>query len=137
MAPAAGLRPKFSARILPVWPGGGRAWRHYHSDIITLNGQIPAMAIDRDTVTRVAFLSRLEIEDAQKDAMTHDLSNILTFVEALNDVDASGVEPMTSVVEAYAPLREDQVNDGGYPDKVLANAPDRVQDFYAVPKVVE
>jgi aspartyl-tRNA(Asn)/glutamyl-tRNA(Gln) amidotransferase subunit C len=95
------------------------------------------MAIDRDTVTRVAFLARLEIDDAQKDAMTHDLSNILTFVEALNDVDASGVEPMTSVVEAYAPLREDKVTDGGYPDKVLKNAPDRVQDFYAVPKVVE
>ena len=95
------------------------------------------MSIDRDTVTRVAFLARLEIDDAQKDAMTQELSDILSFVEVLNEVDASDVEPMTSVVEAYAPLRKDEVSDGGYPDKVLKNAPDRVQDFYAVPKVVD
>lgn len=95
------------------------------------------MSIDRDTVTRVAFLARVDIDDAQKDAMTQDLSNIMKFVEVLNDVDTDGIEPMTSVVEAHAPLREDKVSDGGYPDKVLKNAPDRVQDFYAVPKVVE
>ena len=55
----------------------------------------------------------------------------------MGEVDTDGVSPMTSVIEAVAPKRKDQVTDGGYPDRVIANAPDAIDGFYTVPKVVE
>lgn len=95
------------------------------------------MSLDINTIERISFLSRLKITEEQKETLRYDLSSIIAFVEQLQSVDTTGVQPMTSVVEAFAPQREDIVTDGNYPDKVLVNAPDRVQNFYAVPKVVE
>lgn len=95
------------------------------------------MSIDIQTVERIAYLSRLKIDAQQQQSMSEDLTKILAFVEQLGAVDTTGVQPMTSVVEAFAPLREDQVTDGGYPERILANAPERVQNFFVVPKVVE
>ena len=95
------------------------------------------MALDRQKIDEVAFLARLEIEDAEKDQLVGQLSGIITFCEQLSEIDTNGVEPMTSVIEQNAPLRADKITDGDVSEKVLANAPDRVQDFFAVPKVVE
>lgn len=95
------------------------------------------MSLDRQKVDEVAFLARLAIDEKEKDSLTTELQGILGFVEQLGELDTAGVEEMTSVVEMNAPLRSDAVTDGDKADAVLANAPDRVQDFYAVPKVVE
>jgi aspartyl-tRNA(Asn)/glutamyl-tRNA(Gln) amidotransferase subunit C len=95
------------------------------------------MALDTDTVRRIARLARLHIPDADLEPLAGELSNIIGWVEQLAEVDTVGVEPMTSVVETTPHQREDVVNDGGYPDRVLANAPDRADDFFAVPKVIE
>ena len=95
------------------------------------------MSLDRSTVEKVAQLAKLAIDEEDKDRLAGELSAIIGFVEQLGELDTEGVEPMTSVVEANAPLRNDVVNDGNIPEKVLANAPERVQDFFAVPKVVE
>ena len=95
------------------------------------------MSLDRSTVEKVAQLAKLAIDEEDKDRLAGELSAIIGFVEQLGELDTEGVEPMTSVVEANAPLRDDAVNDGNIPEKVLANAPERVQDFFAVPKVVE
>jgi aspartyl-tRNA(Asn)/glutamyl-tRNA(Gln) amidotransferase subunit C len=95
------------------------------------------MSVDKERVTQIAKLARLRVPDSQQEALAGELNNILTWVEQLGELDTDGIAPMTSVVEVTLPQREDVVNDGGDPEKVLANAPERVQDFYAVPKVVE
>jgi aspartyl-tRNA(Asn)/glutamyl-tRNA(Gln) amidotransferase subunit C len=95
------------------------------------------MSLDRSTVDKVAQLAKLAIDEDDKDRLAGELNAILGFVEQLSELDTTGVKPMTSVVEANAPLRADVVNDGSIPEKVLANAPERVRDFFAVPKVVE
>ncbi|NKB48590.1 MAG: Asp-tRNA(Asn)/Glu-tRNA(Gln) amidotransferase subunit GatC [Alphaproteobacteria bacterium] len=95
------------------------------------------MALDTDTVRRIARLARLHIPDADLEPLAGELSNIIGWVEQLAEVDTDGVAPMTSVVETTPHLRDDVVNDGGYPDRVLANAPDAEGEFFAVPKVIE
>jgi len=95
------------------------------------------MAIDQETVRRIAALARIRVPDAQLAPLAGELNNILGWIEQLSEVDTAGVEPMTSVVEAVAPQRPDAVTDGGDPEKVLANAPQAEGAFYTVPKVVE
>ncbi|MEJ1994204.1 MAG: Asp-tRNA(Asn)/Glu-tRNA(Gln) amidotransferase subunit GatC [Limibacillus sp.] len=95
------------------------------------------MAVDKDTVTKIARLARIRVADEEKEALAGELSQILGFVEQLGEIDTDGVPPMTSVVETKPPLREDKVTDGGYPDKIVANAPEAAENFFAVPKVVE
>jgi aspartyl-tRNA(Asn)/glutamyl-tRNA(Gln) amidotransferase subunit C len=95
------------------------------------------MAIDRDTARRVAHLARIEVAESDLDPLAQELSAILVFMDQLNEVDVTGVEPMTSVTPMSLKWREDVVTDGGYPDRILANAPDAREGFFAVPKVVE
>lgn len=95
------------------------------------------MALDTDTVRRIARLARIHIPDEDLAPLAGELSNIIGWVEQLAEVDTEGVAPMTSVVDMTAPQREDVVNDGGYADRVLANAPGAEEGFFAVPKVIE
>jgi aspartyl-tRNA(Asn)/glutamyl-tRNA(Gln) amidotransferase subunit C len=95
------------------------------------------MSIDIDTARRVAHLARIAVKEDDLPALAAELSNILTFMEQLNEVDVEGVEPMTSVTPMRLKRREDVVTDGGYPEKILSNAPDAREGFFAVPKVVE
>ncbi len=95
------------------------------------------MAVDRATVAQIAKLARIRVPDADLDALAGELSNILTWIEQLSELDTEGVAPMTSVVEMALPKRADAVTDGGYPDKILKNAPEAAHGFFAVPKVVE
>ncbi|MBM3560531.1 MAG: Asp-tRNA(Asn)/Glu-tRNA(Gln) amidotransferase subunit GatC [Alphaproteobacteria bacterium] len=95
------------------------------------------MSIDHATVRRIARLARIHVPDDDVERLGAELSQILGFVEQLGEVDVDGVEPITSVVDAVLALREDRVSDGGDAERVLSNAPDRVDDFYVVPRVVE
>ena len=95
------------------------------------------MALDSDTVRRIARLARIHVADDELAAWAGELSNILGWVEQLDEVDTDGVAPMTSVVAMQAPLREDEVTDGERRDEVLANAPETADGFYVVPRVVE
>ncbi|HEX4181873.1 MAG TPA: Asp-tRNA(Asn)/Glu-tRNA(Gln) amidotransferase subunit GatC [Caulobacteraceae bacterium] len=95
------------------------------------------MAIDAATVKKVANLARIREPDDRLEPLAKELSAILAWIEQLNEVDTDGVEPMTSVVAAKLPMREDVVTDGDYADKVLANAPKGANGFFVVPKVVE
>ncbi|MGE0256059.1 MAG: Asp-tRNA(Asn)/Glu-tRNA(Gln) amidotransferase subunit GatC [Alphaproteobacteria bacterium] len=95
------------------------------------------MSIDHATVRRIARLARIHVPDEDVGKLGEELSAILGFVEQLGEVDVEGVEPMTSVVDAVLAMREDRVSDGGDAEKVLSNAPDRADDFYVVPRVVE
>lgn len=95
------------------------------------------MAIDTDTARKVAHLARIRVEEADLPRIAQELSGILGFMEQLNAVNVDGVAPMVSVTPMRLKRRADGVTDGGYPDKVLANAPDAREGFFAVPKVVE
>ena len=95
------------------------------------------MAIDTGTAAKVAKLARIKVDEAALPALVEEFNAILGFIEQLNAVDVSGVEPMTSVTPQRLKRRADQVNDGDQQMQVLANAPDAREGFFAVPKVVE
>lgn len=95
------------------------------------------MSIDRDTARKVAKLARIRVEEERLDALAQEFSAILGFIEQLNEVDVTGVDPMTSVTPMRLKRREDVVTDGNQQAAVLKNAPDAREGFFAVPKVVE
>ncbi len=95
------------------------------------------MSIDTATAAHVAKLARIKVEDDALPALAEEFNTILGFIEQLNEVDVDGVEPMTSVTPMRLKRREDVVTDGDMPEKVLSNAPDAREGFFAVPKVVE
>jgi aspartyl-tRNA(Asn)/glutamyl-tRNA(Gln) amidotransferase subunit C len=93
--------------------------------------------MDKATVATIARLARIRVGDEDVESLAGELSQILAWVEQLSEVDTQGVEPMTSVVEVTLPQREDKVTDGGIREKILANAPESQDGFFAVPKVIE
>jgi len=95
------------------------------------------MAVDVDTVMRVARLARIAEPPERLEALAGELNGILGWIEQLNEVDVEGVAPMTSVVSVKLPFRKDVVNDGFNAGRVLANAPKATDGFFVVPKVVE
>jgi aspartyl-tRNA(Asn)/glutamyl-tRNA(Gln) amidotransferase subunit C len=95
------------------------------------------MSVDLKTVRRIAHLARIAVADDDLPHLQGELNAILTFVEQLNEVDVTGIEPMTSVTPMTLRMREDVVSDGAIAAKVVANAPAREEQFFAVPKVVE
>ena len=95
------------------------------------------MSVDAATVRHIAKLARIAVTDAEIEALAPELNNILGWVEQLQEVDVSGVEPMTAVIPNMLRLRDDQVTDGGKQGDVLANAPAAEHGFFAVPKVIE
>ncbi len=88
-------------------------------------------------VKKIARLSRLHVDEAQLEPLAEDLSGILKWIEQLGEVDVEGAEPMTSAVDMAAPLRKDDITDGGVRDQVLANAPKSDDGFFVVPRSVE
>ncbi len=95
------------------------------------------MSLSRDQVRAIAFLARIRVGDEELDPLAKDISGILHWVEQLNAVKTEGVEPMTSVAAMTLPMRADTVSAGGERDAVLKNAPEPVEGFYTVPKVME
>jgi aspartyl-tRNA(Asn)/glutamyl-tRNA(Gln) amidotransferase subunit C len=95
------------------------------------------MSVDAGTVRHIAKLARIAVSDEEVAALTPELSNILGWIEQLQEVDVSGVQPMTAVIPNHLRLREDQVTDGNKQNDVLANAPAAEHGFFAVPKVIE
>lgn len=95
------------------------------------------MSLDPATVRRIASLARIRLDERELATLQGELSGILGWIEQLGEVDVDGVAPLTGAAQMALRMREDVVGDGGYPDRVLANAPGRAGPFYAVPKVVE
>lgn len=95
------------------------------------------MALDKAAVAHIALLARIRVADSELKPLAAELSQILSWVEQLNEVDTSAVAPMASVAATGLPMRADRVIDGDCRDAVLGNAPRTAKGFFAVPKVVE
>lgn len=95
------------------------------------------MSVDAKTVKRVAHLARIAVSDADVPKLQDELNAMLGFVEQLNEVDVTGVEPMTSVSPMVMKKRADVVNDGNMADIITANAPLSEDHYFMVPKVIE
>jgi len=95
------------------------------------------MSVDAATVKRIGRLARIRVEENEVEKYQGEINAILGFVEQLSEVDVEGVEPMNSVTPMRLRRRDDVVTDGGYPEKVVANAPLTEDNFFMVPKVIE
>lgn len=95
------------------------------------------MSIDTKTAAHVAKLARIKVDEEKLSELAAEFNAVLGFIEQLNEVDVEGIEPMVSVTPMRLKRRTDDVTDGDQQAKVLANAPDAREGFFAVPKVVE
>ncbi|HWZ06955.1 MAG TPA: Asp-tRNA(Asn)/Glu-tRNA(Gln) amidotransferase subunit GatC [Bradyrhizobium sp.] len=95
------------------------------------------MSVDAATVRRIAHLARIAVKESEIPHLEGELNAMLAFVEQLGEVNIEGVEPMTSVIPMEMKKRADVVNDGDIPDDIVRNAPETLDHFFLVPKVVE
>jgi aspartyl-tRNA(Asn)/glutamyl-tRNA(Gln) amidotransferase subunit C len=95
------------------------------------------MSLDTKAVAHIATLARIRVPEQDLAGLAQELNGIMTWVEQLNEVDTTGIEPMSGVEQRGLPQRHDVVTDGGQAEKILANAPEPAHGFFTVPKVVE
>ena len=95
------------------------------------------MSIDKNQVKKVAKLSKISLNDSKLESLSKDLASILNFVEQLNKLDTKKTEPLTSIVDKTLESRNDKINDGKIKDQILKNSPDKNEEYFIVPKVVE
>lgn len=95
------------------------------------------MSIDKKTVAKVARLARIKMTEEEQEVFAPQLSGILNWIEQLSEVDTDNVAPLPSPVDIQLRLREDKITNGGHPEDILANAPEQMEGFFVVPKVVE
>ena len=95
------------------------------------------MSIDKNQVKKVAKLSKISLDDNKLESLSKDLASILNFVEQLKKLDTKKTEPLTSIVDKTLEPRNDKINDGKIKDQILKNSPDKNEEFFIVPKVVE
>ncbi len=95
------------------------------------------MPIDKNQVKKVAKLSRISLEDNKIDSLSKDLDSILTFVEKLNELDTKEIKTLKSIADKALEARNDIVDDGKIKNDILKNSPEKNEDFFIVPKVIE
>jgi len=95
------------------------------------------LKIDKNTINKIARLSRIKLEDKESDDYIKDLNSILDWVDQLNEVNTENVEPLNNISSSTLPKREDVAKDVNSSNEILENAPDKLEGFFAVPKVVE
>ncbi len=95
------------------------------------------MAITREEVLHVARLARLALSSEEADRMREQLGDILAYIRQLDRLDTSGVVPTSHAVETGTPYRDDSVHPFGEKEEILKNAPDREDDFFRVPRIIE
>ena len=131
---AVSLRPV--ARPGPDRYEGSDAASQY-PDLAALRTESETMHVDETTVRRIARLARIKITDDEAKSLEGELSGILNWVEQLDEIDTTSVEPMTRVVAQEMKQRPDKVTDGEIADDVVKNAPMTEDHYFVVPKVVE
>ena len=94
------------------------------------------MAVTREDVEHIAALAKLEFTDAEKEKFTHQMNQILEYMDKLNSLDTSNVEPLSHVIELSNVFRPDEVKAGVQTEEALKNAPEKNEQFFKVPKVI-
>ena len=95
------------------------------------------MKIDKNTILKIAKLTRVKINNNEIDELSNQLSSILDWVEILNEVDTDNIEPLSNVSKSKLYLRKDEKNIENKSNEVLSNAPEKLENYFVVPKVVE
>ena len=95
------------------------------------------MSIDKNQVKKVAKLSRISLEESKLESLSKDLASILNFVEQLNKLDTKKIIPLSSIVDKTLEPRNDKITDGKIKNEILKNSPNKNEDFFIVPKVIE
>ena len=95
------------------------------------------MSIDKDTVKHISKLARISIDEKNIDNLSKDLTSIMKFIENLNNLNTAKISPLTSIINASLKSRKDEVKDGKIRDQILKNSPEKNDEFFVVPKVIE
>ena len=95
------------------------------------------MSIDKDTVKHISKLARISLDEKKISSLSKDLSSIMKFIEKLNELNTDKVTPLTSIINTSLKSREDDVKDGKIRDQILKNSPEKNEEFFVVPKVVD
>jgi aspartyl-tRNA(Asn)/glutamyl-tRNA(Gln) amidotransferase subunit C len=95
------------------------------------------MSIDKDTVKHISKLARISLDEKKVDSLSKDLTSIMRFIENLNKINTDKIEPLTSIINASLKSRKDEVKDGKIRDQILKNSPEKNEEFFVVPKVIE
>jgi len=95
------------------------------------------MSIDKDTVKHISKLARISLDEKKINNLAKDLSSIMKFIEKLNELNTDKTTPLTSIINASLKAREDEVKEGKIRDQILKNSPEKNEEFFVVPKVVE
>ena len=95
------------------------------------------MKLDTNTINKIAKLARIRLSEDEATELLTDMNSILDWVEQLNEVNTDSVEPLTNISSATLPQRKDEAKDINSSEEILKNSPDKLEGYFAVPKVVE
>jgi len=95
------------------------------------------MSIDKETVKHISKLARISLDENKVESLSKDLTSIMKFIENLNKLDTDKTVPLTSIINASLKSRKDEVKDGKIRDQILKNSPEKNDEFFVVPKVIE
>ena len=95
------------------------------------------MSIDKETIKHISKLARISLDEKQVDNLTKDLSSIIKFIEKLNKLNTDDIKPLTSIIDASLRFRKDEILEGKIREQILKNSPEKTDEFFVVPKVVE
>ena len=95
------------------------------------------MTIDLKTVKHISKLARISVDEEKANKLVGDLNSIFSFIEKLNELKTENVEPLTSIAETTLRFREDKIKSENIREKILKNSPEKNNDFFVVPKVVD
>ena len=95
------------------------------------------MSIDKDTVKHISKLARISLDENKVESLSKDLTSIMKFIENLNKLNTDKIAPLTSIINASLKSRKDEVKDGKIRDQILKNSPEKNDEFFVVPKVIE
>ena len=95
------------------------------------------MSIDKDKVKHIAKLARISLDEKKINSLSKDLSSIMKFIEKLNELNTEKIVPLTSIINASLRSRNDEVSDGKIRDQILKNSPEKNEEFFVVPKVID
>ena len=95
------------------------------------------MSIDLKTIKHISKLSRISVDEKKAEKLAGDLNSIFEFIEKLNELKTTNVEPLTSVAETTLKLRSDEVKSKNLREQIIKNSPQENDDYFVVPKVIE